>query len=205
MSIAPSIGFTASSAPGSSSPSSYVVALLAGVTTYSNTLYQGSASYSPLLSNSTSIPTPSSSSSNISSSSRSSLHTTSSLLLSSGAFVILSSSGSSHLVIYNSLPDLSQLPTSALGSGSGGMVVSIAQSTSCIGGCSSGGFCAAEGKCICSSGFAGNTCSASILPLSLSRLAAVFRFLSVLIWELHHRCMLAGSLWSIMSPLRIVK
>lgn len=154
MIITPSIGF----ASAGSESSSINVALLAGVTTYSNTLYQGAATYSPLLSiNSTAganSPSPATGS-------------VSSLLVSPNTFVILTSASSSHLVIYNSLPDISQLPSNVIGSSGGvGVAVGVVQSSTCVGGCSTGGVCGVEGKCVCKSGFVGASCSESFSSLS---------------------------------------
>lgn len=149
--VTPSVGFNSTGAMSSS----INIALSAGLTSYSNSLYQGLATFTPLSTNS--------SAASISSPSNSTPSSISSLLLSPGIFAVLSSSSSAHLVVYNSIADLSELPNDVLGSdGSAtGIVVSSLQSSNCIGGCSSGGVCGADGKCICSTGFTGNLCSQS--------------------------------------------
>lgn len=145
MMIDPSIGFASTQ----SQASMIDVTLLAGVTTYSNTLYQGTPIYSPLSSiNSTLLPLMINSTQPISS-----------LLISSGAFVIISSPAAPHVVIYNSIPDMSQLPASAVGPNDSISSVGLPQSSICGGGgCSTGGICGIEGKCICSVGFTGTQC-----------------------------------------------
>jgi hypothetical protein len=180
-----SIGFASTG----SEASSINVVLLAGVISYSNTLYQGIPNYSPL----------SSINSTTSLSSTNSSSTPSSLLISSGAFVILSSPTSPHSVIYDSIPDISQLPSNVIGSSGVGVTLRLVQSSMCVGGCSSGGICGSEGKCICSNGFTGDSCS-EFFPIP-SLLVLRHRLIQ---WR-NDRSMFAEPFWQILLTVRIIK
>ncbi|KAH9930833.1 uncharacterized protein B0H18DRAFT_991485 [Fomitopsis serialis] len=64
-------------------------------------------------------------------------------------------SSSDRIILWSSIPDVSQLPSSSLGSS---LTLLDMQSTACSSPCSSGGICSSSGNCICQSGFTGSSC-----------------------------------------------
>lgn len=78
-----------------------------------------------------------------------------SLVVASNVWVALNSGSSSNrIVLWDSVPDVSQLPTSALGS----LSLLDIQSSSCSPPCSGNGVCSAKGQCTCPPGFTGSSC-----------------------------------------------
>ena len=134
---------TARTSPGFSSSgtvgSSYTVALLPGLTTYTSPLYKGFASYTPL-SNSTNATTTS----------------IESFLLSDNVWAVLQVGGTAgrRMVAWDGVADVGNLV-----GGSGGVEVVDMQSSSCSIPCASGGVCGSNSTCSCSTGFTGATCS----------------------------------------------
>lgn len=138
---------TLSSSPGfnSSSVSSLPlnIALQPGLVIYSNPAYAGQAAFSqlpsaPLLNSS--IPLPASS-----------------LALSNNVWAaITSGSANNHIIFWDAIPDVSQLPSEASHSLS---LVNI-QSSACSPPCSGSGVCSASGTCSCPTGFTGSSCEA---------------------------------------------
>ncbi|KZT74043.1 hypothetical protein DAEQUDRAFT_807755 [Daedalea quercina L-15889] len=118
------------------------IALQPGAAVYSGANYSGQASFNAL-------PT------NVSTNSTKQL-SGSSLALASDVWMSVSGASSSdRIVLWSSVPDISQLPSSSLGSS---LALLDMQSTSCSSPCSSGGICSSSGQCVCQSGFTGTSC-----------------------------------------------
>ncbi|GAA5833893.1 hypothetical protein JCM11251_006002 [Rhodosporidiobolus azoricus] len=149
----PSEGFSSSGSLGSSS-ASFSVGLQAGLTAYTSSLYQGTASFRTLPANYSSANSSSSSNTSASSSKSSFAQ---SLLLTPSLYTIatLSSSPSTRLVLWESLPDVGEIKG---GAGSGGVNIVDVQGTGCTTPCASGGVCTDRGKCACKVGWEGETC-----------------------------------------------
>ncbi|KAF7323850.1 Growth factor receptor domain-containing protein [Mycena kentingensis (nom. inval.)] len=81
-----------------------------------------------------------------------------SLSLSSSVWVALNSpaSGNNRVIVWDSIPDVAQLPTSAPSTSS--LALFDIQSAACNPPCASGGACSASGTCTCSPGFTGSSC-----------------------------------------------
>ncbi|KAI0689822.1 insulin-like growth factor binding protein [Cytidiella melzeri] len=140
-SIALSPGFANGNSTSFSLPLN--IALQPGIATYPRANYSGAAVF-------TALPT--------SNASRDSTSTAaSSLILASNIWAAVSSGPSSteRLILWNSIPDFSQLP-------SGASLNSIAlldiQSAACSPPCSGAGICSASGTCTCPPGFTGSSC-----------------------------------------------
>ncbi|GAA5861716.1 hypothetical protein JCM8547_000713 [Rhodosporidiobolus lusitaniae] len=140
----PSSGFSTSGSLSSSSSASYTVSLLAGLTAYTSALYQGDATY-------LSLPTNYSSANSTTSPSG-----IEAFLLTSSSYAILTLGESTRLVVWESLADVGEIKG---GSGSGGVSVVDVQSRECTTPCASGGVCASSGKCVCGTGWTGETCN----------------------------------------------
>lgn len=139
--FSPSAGFGNSSA-GSSVSLPLNVALQPGIAIYPQTLYSGQGSYSGLPSSpvgNTTIP-----------------FTASSIALSGNVWAAISAGSNSRVIMWNSVPDVSQLPATA----SGSLSLLNLQSSSCSPACSGNGICSASGTCQCPSGFTGASCEA---------------------------------------------
>jgi hypothetical protein len=80
--------------------------------------------------------------------------TAQSLTLSSSVWAALNSGNNDRLIIWEAIPDVSQLPASNLGS----LSLTDIQSSACSPGCASAGVCTASGTCQCASGFTGASC-----------------------------------------------
>lgn len=126
-------GFQSSS--GSSLPLN--LQLEPGLAIYSQSLYAGQAAFSQLpsspLSNS-STPLPASS-----------------IAISSNVWVAVSSNNN-RIVLWDSVPDTSQLPST------GSLSLLDVQSSACSPPCSGSGICSASGTCTCPTGFTGSSC-----------------------------------------------
>jgi hypothetical protein len=134
-SLSPSTGFNTSS----SISLPLTIALQPGVAFYANRLYSGQAVFAALPSSPvTNLSTP---------------VTAGALALSSNVWIALNV-GPNRLVVWDSIPDIAQLPASNAGSLS---LVDI-QSAACSPACSAGGVCSATGVCQCQPGFSGASC-----------------------------------------------
>ncbi|TFK45622.1 hypothetical protein OE88DRAFT_1784054 [Heliocybe sulcata] len=137
-SLSPSPGFNSSSA---SLPLN--VALEPGVAIYSESLYSGQAGFSGL-------PT-----SPVGNSSSGTPLSAGSLALSSNVWAAISpGSSKDRIILWDSVPDVSQLPSNAAGS----LSLLDIESASCSPPCSGSGVCSASGTCTCPSGFTGSSC-----------------------------------------------
>ncbi|KAH7911899.1 growth factor receptor domain-containing protein [Hygrophoropsis aurantiaca] len=116
------------------------VALQPGLAIYPQALYSGQGSYSSLPSSpvvNASIPL-----------------TASSLALPANVWAAVSAGSNSRVILWNSIPDVSQLPQTA----SGALSLLNLQSSSCSPPCSGSGVCSASGTCTCPAGFTGSSC-----------------------------------------------
>ena len=143
-SVDPSPGFENSSASAFTSFNSAInlpfnVALAPGIAIYAQKNYSGQAAFSNLPSTSsvnTSIPL-----------------TALSFALSSNTWAAVSlASGNGRTIIWNSVPDVTQLPSSS------SLTLLDLQSAACSPACSSSGICSPQGVCICPQGFTGTYC-----------------------------------------------
>ncbi|KAH7928138.1 growth factor receptor domain-containing protein [Leucogyrophana mollusca] len=116
------------------------VSLEPGLAIYPQALYGGQGSYS-------SLPTSPVVNASIS-------LTASSLALPGNVWAAISAGSNSRVILWNSVPDVSQLPESA----SGALSLLNMQSSSCSPPCSGSGVCSASGTCTCPSGFTGSSC-----------------------------------------------
>ncbi|TFK34913.1 insulin-like growth factor binding protein [Crucibulum laeve] len=113
------------------------LALSAGLAVYSQPLYSGQAGFSSLPSapfGNTSVPLAASS-----------------LALSNNVWAAVSVGSNQRIVLWDSVPDVSQLPSSPLS------LLDI-QSSACSPACAGAGICSAEGVCTCPPGFNGTSC-----------------------------------------------
>ena len=140
-SIDPSPGFGNSSASSFTSAINlpFNVALAPGIAIYAQKNYSGQAAFSNLPSTpsaNTSIPL-----------------TAQSLALSSNTWAAISlASGSGRTIIWDSVPDVTQLPSSS------SLTLLDLQSAACSPACSSSGVCSPQGVCVCPQGFTGTYC-----------------------------------------------
>ncbi|KIP07475.1 hypothetical protein PHLGIDRAFT_29978 [Phlebiopsis gigantea 11061_1 CR5-6] len=119
------------------------LALEPGIATYPAANYSGSSTF-------TNLPT--------SNASRDSTSTAAgSVMLSSNVWAAVSAGSSStdRLIIWDSIADLSQLPT---GSSLSSISILDMQSAACSPPCSGAGICSASGTCTCPQGFTGSSC-----------------------------------------------
>ncbi|KAI8974261.1 hypothetical protein BD414DRAFT_424620 [Trametes punicea] len=115
------------------------LALQPGVAVFPQANYSGQATFSQL-------PTaPSNSTSKIS---------PGSLALASNIWVAISGSSSDRVIFWDSVPDVSQLPSGASGLS---QLLDI-QSSACSPPCAGAGVCSASGTCVCPAGFNGTSC-----------------------------------------------
>lgn len=141
-SLSPSQGFTNSSSSSSVSlPLN--VALQPGMSIYSSSLYSGQAEFSELPTS----PAPSNQSTPISAAS---------LFISQNVWVAVKSGSNNRLILWDSIPDMTQLPTTT--TSSSGMSLHDMQSSSCSPPCAGSGICSAQGTCTCPTGFNGTSC-----------------------------------------------
>ncbi|KAJ7056178.1 TNFR/NGFR cysteine-rich region family protein [Mycena amicta] len=84
--------------------------------------------------------------------------TSRSLGLSSSVWIAVNSpaSGNSRVILWDSIPDTAQLPTT--GPPINSLTLFDIESAACNPPCASGGICSATGTCTCSSGFTGSSC-----------------------------------------------
>ncbi len=116
-----------------------------GLAIYSLRLYSGQAAFSQLPSapvNSTSTPLASSS-----------------IALSSNIWIAVTSNSSSsnRVVLWESVPDIAQLPTSI-----SSLSLADIQSSACSPPCSGAGVCSTSGTCTCPTGFIGSSCESCV-------------------------------------------
>ncbi|KAF9551262.1 hypothetical protein CPC08DRAFT_755060 [Agrocybe pediades] len=134
-----------SSSPGFNSSSQVTLPLNIdldpGLSIYSQSLYSGQAAFSPLPSSpiaNSSVPL-----------------TASSLALSNNVWAaVTSGSNQDRVILWNSVPDVSQLPSGA----SSSLSLVDLQSAACSPPCSGSGVCSASGTCTCPPGFTGSSC-----------------------------------------------
>ncbi|KAJ6572174.1 insulin-like growth factor binding protein [Mycena capillaripes] len=114
-----------------------------GLSIYSGPLYSGQPAF-------TSIP-----SAPIGANSSTSL-TLRSLVLSSSVWIAINSPapGNSRVIVWDSIPDIAQLPTTAPST----LTLFDMESAACSPPCASSGICTAAGTCTCSAGFTGSSC-----------------------------------------------
>ncbi|KAI9451551.1 hypothetical protein BJY52DRAFT_1205898 [Lactarius psammicola] len=115
------------------------VALQPGLALYPQALYSGQAQFAALP-NST-----------VSSNSSTPL-SAGALALSSNIWVAVTTGGSDRIILWDSVPDVSQLP------GIASLSLSAIESNACSPQCSSAGVCSASGQCTCPPGFGGPSC-----------------------------------------------
>ncbi|KAN0075540.1 Insulin-like growth factor binding protein [Tylopilus felleus] len=137
-SLSPSAGFANSSSKSSVSLP-LTVQLQPGIAVYPQAFYSGQGSYTGL---------PSSPISNAST------LDASSIALSGNAWAEVTAGSNTRVILWNSIPDASQLPQSA----SGSLSLLNLQSTACSPPCSGNGVCSASGACTCPTGFNGTSC-----------------------------------------------
>ena len=138
-SLKPSPGFA-----NSSSLSAVVlplnVALQPGIVSYSSQRYSGAGSFTPL---------PTSLIGNVSTP-----LSAESMFLASNMWVAVDFNSNNRVILWDPIPDVSQLPSGSVGSLS---FVGM-QSTTCSPPCSGSGVCSASGSCTCPTGFNGTSC-----------------------------------------------
>ena len=117
------------------------ISLQPGVAVYSAANYSGKSTFNAL-------PT------NVSTNNTKQL-SAGSLALASDVWMSVASSSSDRIILWDSVPDVSQLPSGTFGSS---LTLVDMQSTACSSPCSSGGVCSSSGKCVCQSGFTGSSC-----------------------------------------------
>ena len=116
------------------------ISLQAGLVFYSDSLYAGQATFSPLPSTqmNTSLPLPASS-----------------VALSNNVWMALTSGSSNMSIIFwHAVPDVSQLPSAA----SQSLALVDIQSSACSPPCSGSAVCSTFEKCVCPPGFNGSSC-----------------------------------------------
>ncbi|KAG7094422.1 hypothetical protein E1B28_008022 [Marasmius oreades] len=136
-SLSPSPGFESSS---SSRNLPLNVALSPGLAIYSQSPYSGTAAFTslpttPLRNSSTPIQA-------------------SSISISSNTWAAVTIAGSSRVIIWDGIPDVSQLPIT------GSFSLTDLQSAACSPPCSGSGVCSPSGTCTCPAGFTGSACEA---------------------------------------------
>jgi hypothetical protein len=135
-SLSPSPGFQNSSSV--SLPLN--VALQPGLVAFPESLYSGHAEFAAV----PSLP-PSNASQPLSSNS---------LAISPGVWVAVNTNSNNRLIIWDSLPDIAQLPSDS----SGPLSLLDIESSSCSPPCASSGVCSPSGTCSCASGYTGASC-----------------------------------------------
>ncbi|KAH9948122.1 insulin-like growth factor binding protein [Amylocystis lapponica] len=136
-SLTPSPGFSANS----SVTLPLNLALQPGVVAYPSANFSGQASFTPLPAAGTNT---------------SKQLSAGSLALASNVWVAMSAGTSNNrVVLWNSVPDTSQLPASAL---SGSLTLLGMQSSACSPACAGAGVCSTNGTCVCPTGFTGSSC-----------------------------------------------
>jgi len=135
---------TISTSPGFGNATSLSIplylALQPGLSIYANELYSGQGAFTPLPSRPVvNASTP---------------ITAKALALASNVWVSLSIGSSKRVIVWDAIPDVSQLPSTNQGT----IALTDMQSTACTPTCASSGICTANGTCQCSSGFAGISC-----------------------------------------------
>jgi hypothetical protein len=116
------------------------LALQPGLAVYSGSLYSGQAAFSSLPSapvGNSSVPL-----------------TSLSIALSSGVWASVNAGSSNRVILWDSIPDVNQLPSGALGS----LALTDIESASCSPTCAGSGICTSSGTCQCSAGFTGSSC-----------------------------------------------
>lgn len=116
------------------------LALQPGLAVYSGSLYSGQAAFSSLPSapvGNSSVPL-----------------TSQSIALSSGVWASVNAGSSNRVILWDSIPDLNQLPSGTLGS----LSLTNIESASCSPTCAGSGICTSSGTCQCSAGFTGSSC-----------------------------------------------
>ncbi|KAF8437463.1 insulin-like growth factor binding protein [Boletus edulis BED1] len=136
--LSPSAGFANSSSKSSVSLP-LTVQLQPGIAVYPQAFYSGQGSHTGL-SNS-----PITNASTLDGSS---------LALSGNVWAEVSAGSNSRVILWNSVPDVSQLPQTA----SGSLSLLNLQSTACSPPCSGSGLCSPSGTCVCPTGLNGTSC-----------------------------------------------
>ena len=116
------------------------LALQAGLAIFSGPLYSGQSSF-------TALPTtlPGNTSTQLAAQS---------LTLSSVVWAAINSSNNDRIIVWDAIPDVSQLPASNLGP----LFLTEIQSSACNPSCATSGLCTTAGTCQCASGFTGASC-----------------------------------------------
>ncbi|KIY48194.1 growth factor receptor domain-containing protein, partial [Fistulina hepatica ATCC 64428] len=136
--LTPSAGFANSS---SSTDLPLTIALSTGFAIYSESLYAGSVDFKALPS------TPYAVNTSISLAAQS-------FAVSSSVWLAISAGTSDRLIVWESIPDVSQLPS---GLDSNFTLIDM-ESSACSPACSSAGICNTNGTCSCAAGFTGSSC-----------------------------------------------
>lgn len=148
--VRPLPGFTSS---GSLTSTSFSVSLESGMTAYSGSLFSRDETFYSAV-DSVNISLSKSASSDNDDGASPIAKGVGSLVLSDNVFAITKLKDGRRAVLWDSVADFNQVPSS-----SGGRAdILIAQGTGCSGGCGSGGACATGGKCVCKAGFSGSRC-----------------------------------------------
>ncbi|KAG6332778.1 hypothetical protein ID866_6313 [Astraeus odoratus] len=135
--LSPSAGF-ANSTANTSVTLPLTVQLQPGIATYPEAFYAGKGSYTGLTSANTST----------------SLNSLGSIALAGNVWAEVTAGSNSRVILWNSIPDVSQLPTTA----SGSLSLLRVESSTCSPPCSGNGVCTASGTCSCPTGFSGSSC-----------------------------------------------
>ncbi|PFH53554.1 hypothetical protein AMATHDRAFT_73358 [Amanita thiersii Skay4041] len=143
-SLSPSVGFGNTSTSAFTSSSSTIklplnIELDAGLVLYAQPYYSGHASFSKLPSapSSANVSVP---------------ITALSLSMSPGTWAVVSSTDNQRIILWDSVPDITQLPISP------SLALLDLQSSACQPACSGSGVCSSQGICICQEGFTGSSC-----------------------------------------------
>lgn len=139
-SLSLSSGFENSSVSTSTISLPLNLALEPGLAIYSGSFYSGESGFTNLPSSpltNQSIPL-----------------TAKALSLSANVWVAVKSNSQNRIILWDSIPDISQLPQATLGS----LSLLDIQSSACSPSCAGSGICTASGTCQCASGFTGASC-----------------------------------------------
>ncbi|KAF8804721.1 hypothetical protein BYT27DRAFT_7340221 [Phlegmacium glaucopus] len=135
---------TLSSSPGFTNSTTVSLplnlALQPGLAIFSGSLYSGQSSF-------TSLPTTPAGNTSTPLAAQS-------LTLSSAVWAALNSGNNGRVIVWDAIPDVSQLPASNLGS----LSLTDIQSFACSPSCASSGVCTSSGTCQCAPGFTGTSC-----------------------------------------------
>lgn len=134
----PSPGFANSSASVSVSLP-LTVQLQPGLATYPQARYSGNASFKALPSTAGNISTP---------------LNAGSLAISNNVWAAVSTGNNNRVILWSSVPDVAQLPTSA----SGSLSLLALESSTCSPPCAGNAVCTTSGTCSCPTGFSGSSC-----------------------------------------------